>query len=223
MARRISLATRRELVVEVGRRYRDSSGKEKTQILDEFVALTGYHRKHALRLLNTGDWPSVRPRAARARVYDQAVHEALIVVWESADRICGKRLKALMPTMVEALERHGHLALGPELRELLLSVSPSTIDRLLAPQRANASGRRKRRRTNGPVRSQIPVRTFGDWEDPVPGYFEVDLVAHNGGDGQGNCVHTLVLVDVATGWTECVPLLIREQGLVVEAVEMARG
>jgi len=222
MAKRISMATKRELVAEVGRRYRAAGGVAKRRILDEFVALTGYHRKHALRLLNGAQACYQGSGRPRSRIYDEAVHEALIIIWESADRICSKRLKALMPILVGALERHGHLALGAELRELLLGISAATIDRLLAPQRADGAGRR-RRRSNGLLRSQIPVCTFADWGDPPPGMMEVDLVAHNGGNSAGSCVHTLVLTDIASGWTECVPLLVREQGLVVEGVERARG
>ena len=192
------MATKRELVVEVGRRYRVASSGEKRRILDEFVALTGYHRKHALRLLNGGETCYRRSGRPRSRIYDEAVHEALIIVWESADRICSKRLKALMPVLVGALERHGHLVLGAKLRELLLSISAATIDRLLAPQRAATSDRRRRRQSNGLVRSQIPVRTFSDWVDPRPGFMEADFVAHNGGNSEGSCVHTLVLTDIAT-------------------------
>jgi len=223
MGKRISMATRREIVAEIGKRYRAAThSHEKRLILDEFVALTAYHRKHALRLLNQEETPSSPSRHSRSRIYDAAVHEALIVVWESADRICSKRLKGLMPTLVEALERHGHLVLGDVLRAQLLGVSAATIDRMLAPQRAATSGRR-RRRSSGLVRSQIPVRTFADWDDPSPGFVEADLVAHNGGNCAGSFVHTLVLTDIATGWTECLPLLVREQALVVEAVEVARN
>ena len=82
--------------------------------------------------------------------------------------------------MVTALERHGHLLLGEELRAQLLGISVSTIDRMLAPQRATASGHRRRCRSSGLVRSQIPVRTFSDWEDPAPGFMEADLVTHSG-------------------------------------------
>ena len=218
------MATKRELVAEVGRRYRTATRGEKRRIMDEFVALTGYHRKHALRLLNDAATCYRRSGRPRSRIYDEAVHEALIIVWEAADRICSKRLKALMPIMVGALERHGHLVLGTELRELLLGISAATMDRLLVPQRADASGRRRRRRrSNGLLRNQIPVRTFADWGDPPPGFVEADLVAHNDGISEGSCVHTLVLTDIASGWTECVPLLVREQGLVVEAIEMTRG
>ena len=222
MSRRISLAIRSELTEVVGQRYRVSPPAEKRRILDEFVALTGYHRKHALRLLNTPMASRTKTRKPRSRVYDDAVREALIIVWEASDRICGKRLKAALPLLVEAMERHGHLTLGDELRALLLGISASTIDRVLAPQRASA-GKRRRRRSNGLLRSQIPVRTFADWDDPSVGYVEADLVVHNGGDSAGSCVHTFVLTDIASGWTECIPLLVREQGLVVEAVEVVRG
>ena len=94
MARRISLATRNELVEVVGQRYRASPRGERRLILDEFVSLTGYHRKHALRLLNTPMTSLTKTRKARSRVYDEAVREALVIVWEAGDRICGKRLKA---------------------------------------------------------------------------------------------------------------------------------
>ncbi|MBM3278276.1 MAG: hypothetical protein FJY95_09350 [Candidatus Handelsmanbacteria bacterium] len=127
-----------------------------------------------------------------------------------------------MPTLVEALERHGHLLLGDELRAQLRSVSAATIDRMLASQRASAAGLR-RRRSSGLVRSQMPVRTFADWGDPGPGFVEADLIAHTGGSCAGSFVHPLVLTDIATGWTERLPLRVREQALVVEAVEVARN
>src|SRR5207248_3708444 len=70
------------------------------------------------------------PRPGRL-VYDEAVREALIVVWEASDRICGKRLRPLLPILVEAMERHGHLQLVPEVRTRLLAMSAATIDRAL--------------------------------------------------------------------------------------------
>jgi len=217
----MSMTTRQELTEEVTRRYGTASRPDKRRILDEFIALTGYHRKHALRLLNHPE--AARPsRQPRTRLYDEAVHQALIIVWEAADRICGKRLKAILPILVEAMERHGHLQLGAELRARLLGISASTIDRLLMPQRTATSKRRRRSQNSGLLRSQIPVRTFADWGDPLPGYMEVDMVAHNGGNSEGSFIHTLVLTDIASGWTECIPLLVREQGLVVEAVEIVR-
>ena len=131
----ISPQARQELVTAVAERYRRSTPAEKGWILDEFVALTGYHRKHAIRVLNGN---SAMPAARRGRrsVYDEAVTESLVVLWEASDRVCGKRLKALLPILVPALERHGHLALDARVREQLMAVSAATIDRRLAPARA---------------------------------------------------------------------------------------
>ena len=107
----ISPQARQELVTAVAERFRRSTPAEKGWILDEFVALTGYHRKHAIRVLNGN---SAMPAARRGRrsVYDEAVTESLVVLWEASDRVCGKRLKALPRVLVPALERHGHLARG---------------------------------------------------------------------------------------------------------------
>ena len=102
------MATRRELKEAIGQRYRAASRWERRQILDEFARVTGYHRKHALRVLHR---PFVaRPPRPRKRIYDEAVRQALAMLWEAADRICGKRLKALLPVLIESMERHGHLS-----------------------------------------------------------------------------------------------------------------
>ena len=135
----ISPQARRELVTAVAERYRRSTPAEKGWVLDEFVALTGHHRKHAIRVLN-GDSAVAAARRGRRSVYDEAVTEGLVVLWEASDRVCGKRLKALLPILVPALERHGHLALDPRVRDQLMAVSAATIDRRLAPARAVTAG-----------------------------------------------------------------------------------
>ncbi len=101
------------------------------------------------------------------------------------------------------MERHGHLSLDEEVRRRLLAASASTIDRLLAPMREEAGRRRRRSGASTAIRRKVPVRTFGDWGDPIPGYFEGDLVAHCGGSMAGSFVHTFVLTDIASGWTAC--------------------
>src|SRR4051794_10968269 len=112
------------------------------------------------------------------------------------------------------MERHGHLHLAPEVRASLLAMSAATIDRALRGLRDQAGSRARRRvASSSAVRRSIPVRTFSDWQDPPPGYVEADLVAHSGPSASGSFVQTLVLTDVATGWTECAPLLVREQVL----------
>ena len=222
MARGVSMATRDELLQVLRPRYRSAPGREKGRILDEFVAVMGYHRKHAIRVLNREAGPGRKERRVR-RIYDEAVRQALVVLWETSDRLCGKRLKVMLPVLVEALERHGHLALDEKLRERLLAVSPATIDRLLAPARKKAGRGRRRSGPASAVGRRIPVRTFSDWGSPPPGYFEADFVAHHGGSMAGSFLHTFVVTDVASGWTEGVALLARQQDLVVEALDALHG
>ena len=202
----VSQQTRREVTSALQQRYATASKAEKIRILDEFVALSGYHRKHAIRVLRSRAPACGAARGCGRRVYDEAVQEALIVVWEAADRICGKRLKEVLPQFVQAMEQHGHLRLDPSVRKRLLSASAATLDRLLSPIRRTAKGRKKRPQQSQP-RRQVQVRTFADWHDPAPGYFEIDFVAHSGSSMAGIFLHSLVMTDVCTGWTEALPLL----------------
>ena len=130
--RRVSMATRDGLLAAVSERYEAIRRAEKSRIVDEFSAATGYHRKHAMRVLRSG--PCQKRSAPRPwrRIYGAAEREALIILWEASDRVCGKRLKAIIPTLIEAMERHGHLSLAPEVRTALLSISAATIDRAAA-------------------------------------------------------------------------------------------
>jgi hypothetical protein len=118
------------------------------------------------------------------------------------------------------MERYSHLILDPTVHHKLLKISASTIDRLLSEVRKTANPYRKRRKSSKKVRKQIPIRTFSDWHDPVPGFLEIDFVAHHGGSMHGNFIHTLVGTDICSGWTECIPLIAREQSIVVEALEV---
>src|SRR3984885_10452442 len=140
----ISMGTRAELVMALSGRYASGSRKERGQILDEFAAVSGLHRKHAMRLLRAGRANRrFGPRPAR-RLYNDATREALIVIWETSDRICGKRLRPLVPILIEAMERHGHLRLAPEVRTGLLGMSAATIDRVLRDVKERAGGGRRR-------------------------------------------------------------------------------
>jgi hypothetical protein len=217
----ISKQTKAEVLEALRQRYQQAPKVDKSRILDEFVALAGCHRKHAIRLLTSARPAPVATPVTAQRTYDDAVREALIVLWEAADRICGKRLKAILPGLIIALEQHGHLALDATVRQRLLSVSAATIDRLLASVRRTASGRKKRRTRTKPS-SQVPIRTFADWKEPLPGYLEIDFVSHGGESMQGAFLWSLVATDVCSGWTEAVPLLAREQSLVAEGLEVMR-
>ena len=220
---RISMATRDELVVALAGRYAASNRMERGRILDEFAALSGVHRKHAMRLLRAGQTGRRSGPRPERRLYNEGVREALIVIWEASDRICGKRLRPLVPILVEAMERHGHLQLAPEVRAGLEAMSAATIDRALREAREPGGGRKRR---NAPpsaaIRRSVPVRTFDGWDDPAPGFVEADLVAHGGPSAKGSFVQTLTLTDIATGWTECAPLLVREQKLLTEVLSEVR-
>jgi hypothetical protein len=223
MSKKITQQMRRELVEALRSRYSAGSREEKTRILEEFASISGYHRKSAIRILNgSADLRERRLTRHRPRLYDEAVRQALIVLWEASDRVCGKRLKALFPVLLPALERHEHLQLDPAIRVKLTNISAASIDRLLQEVRS-VNSRRRAKRTLTALQRSVPIRTFTDWHEPPPGYLEMDLVAHCGENTAGSYVHTLGMTDLFSGWTECVPLLVRESSLVIESVKDLRG
>lgn len=223
MAKKLTTLGRQELIAVLRERYAQGSREEKGRILDEFTLISGCHRKSAIRILNGSADLASRPRKyTRPRVYDDAAHQALIVIWEASDRICGKRLKALLPILIPALERHGHLQLDSGVRDKLMAMSAATIDRRLSEARVGGS-RRQARKKPTVVQRNVAIRTFADWSDPSPGYLEMDLVVHSGTRLSGSYLHTLSVTDVASGWTDCAPLLARDGALVVESVEALRG
>ena len=106
---------------------------------------------------------------------------------------------------------------------MLLSARAATIDRLLViPRSGGPSRRRRRSATTAAVRRSVPVRTFADWKDPIPGFVEADLVSHSGENASGSFAQTLTLTDVASGWTECVALVVKDGALVVETLTKLR-
>ena len=215
----MSPTSKRELLKAIRPRYTLGQRPVKQQILDEFVAATGYHRKYAIHLLNHPPPRRVAKRRPRRRKYDGRVQAALEKVWRVANCICGKRLVAVLPQYVEALERHGELALDPETRGLLLQISAATADRLLA--RARAATKPHGLGTTKPgtlLKAAIPVRTFAEWDDAQPGFMEVDLVAHCGPSTAGEYLHSLDMVDVKTRWVELAALRNRSQATVLTAL-----
>jgi hypothetical protein len=213
-------AARSALTEAARSRYRASSGKAKRRILDEFIAATGYHEKSAIRVLNASP-TQVRRTRRKSPLYDEAARAALIVLWEASDRVCSKRLKALVPMLLAALERNGHLRLNEDIRAKVVSMSAATIDRLLQAPRS-ATRLRKSPRAAPEPRRRIRMRTFADWHEPPPGSVEMDLVAHCGQVNRGSFVHSLVLTDIASGWTEAAPIVVRDGALVVETLERIR-
>ena len=126
MAGKISMAARAEVTAAIRERYAASGRAAKGVILDEFVAVTGVHRKHAIRLLSAKG-AERRPRGRPKTRYGRVVAEALVLLWEASDRVCSKRLKPMIPVLLPALERHAQIAVDDELRAALISVSPATL------------------------------------------------------------------------------------------------
>lgn len=219
----MTIKGRRELLNQVSPRYIAARGKEREQILDEFVASTGYHRKYAIHLLRHPPGTRSRQKRRRPRKYSAKAEIALVDVWKVANGIAAKRLVPGLRDLVEALERHGELRLDPDTRAQLLRMSIATADRLLRPYRHGPRGRGLATTKPGSLlKKSIPVRTFADWDDARPGFVEVDLVAHCGTSTHGVYLNTLNLTDIATAWTECVAVLNKGQRQVSKAIAVAR-
>ncbi len=218
---RMSNQSKRELVDRLRHRYLHGGREQKSRILDEFVAVTGMHRKAAIRALGRG-YEQGGERRGRRALYTGGVVSALVEVWRVAGCICGKRLAPFLPELVRALERHGELLLDEETKRLLLSMSSATIDRKLKPWRQQQGYGLSTTKAGTLLKQSIPVRTFADWNEVVPGFMEIDLVAHCGQTSEGFYLNTLTATDVATGWTECLLLPQRGREAVVQALDGLR-
>ena len=195
-----------EYALAVRPRYMAARRQEKTRILTEVCATTGMHRKAVIRLLNRRAGPR-DDRRGRPRRYGAEVSEALVKVWEVGDRMCGKLLAAVMSGLVEALERHGELVVTPEVRSLLLEISPASIDRLLSRHRRRLGVQPQRQRpVSSGLKGEVPIRTWNEWNAAPVGSLQADLVLHCGESTEGFYLTSLCAVDVATGWTELQPV-----------------
>lgn len=165
----LSYQARRELVEHMAPVYREASRAQKMLLLDTFVALTGSVRKYALWLLNHPVESALRTPHVRPVHYGPEVQQALYLVWRAANQICAKRLIPFLPTLIEALERHGHLHLTEKCRSQLLSMSAATADRLLRSQRKHDPRGLSTTQAGTLLKHQIPIRTFQDWNATQPG------------------------------------------------------
>jgi len=195
-----------EYAQAIRRRYEAAGRVEKGRILDEFCETTGMHRKAAIRLLKRSTKAAAEHRG-RPRRYGPEVAEAVVKLWQVSDRMCGKLLAAVLPDLVDALERHGELHLAPAVRGLLLEVSAATIDRLLSRHRRRMGVQPLRRSASSGLKGEIPIRTWRDWKGTAVGSLQADLVLHCGESTAGFYLTSLCAVDVATGWTELQPVL----------------
>jgi len=189
----LSMRERQAITREMARRYVRTGKHERGLMLDELCALTGYNRSYAARLLRArarAELPRRKRRRGRRPAYGAELVAPLAKVWATLGGICGKRLVAAMARTVSALERHGELELSDEARAQLLAMSAATIDRLLAAKRRRLRLKGMSHTKPGSLlKSQIPVRTFAEWDQDRPGFVEIDLVGHEGGDARGDWAH----------------------------------
>ena len=207
----LTMSERQSVTNEMRDRYRRAKKKEKSRILDEFCELTKYNRSYASRKLRSANQTrsyrrvkkALQKTQGRKRIYGPELLAPLIKVWAVLDMACGKRLKAGMGDVIDAMVKYGEFDYPPQIIDKLKSMSASTIDRLLAVQRKKMN--LKGRSTTKPgtlLKSQIPVRTGTDWDDARPGFVEMDTVAHCGDSTRGQYIVTLDVTDIETCWSE---------------------
>jgi hypothetical protein len=214
---KMSVDERRKYIKVVVPRYAKAGRTERSALLTEMGAVTGLHRKSLLRLLHgpTLERAPKRPRLRRRR-YGTEVADVVRVVWESLDYVCAERLTPVLLTTAQQLALWEELVLTPEVEAALGTISRATVQRLLQRFRQYTPKlpRRKPQLPNRLLR-QVPMERLS-WAIAHPGSFEADLVHHCGMVTAGEYVHTLQLVDIATGWSERVAVLGRSQATMVE-------
>ncbi len=207
----MTIDERRKYLKRMRERYWGADRRRRSELLNEMEAVTGLHRKSLIRLVRARTLNRKRRRRVRGRTYGPEVEDAIRVVWESLDYICAERVTpALVPT-ARHLEHFGELVLTADLVAQLARISRATVQRLMGklsqdtPRLPRRGPERANRLTKAVPMGRLP------WETSEPGHFEVDLVHHCGPAAAGEYVHTLQLVDVATGWSERVAVLGRNQ------------
>ncbi len=215
----MSQGSKRELLETVQPRYRKARRKEKQKILDEFVAITGYHRKYAIRVLNSVVHKEHKKKPGPRKIYQGEVVTALEYIWEICGQICSRRLQPFLPEIVKVLERNHEIHVSAEVKELLLKMSRSSIDRCLSSAYQTHPHGLSTTKPGTLLKKSIPIRTYTPWNEERPGFMEIDLVAHCGDTAEGQFVNTLTSVDISTGWTECQAVLPRNRHTVLEAIK----
>ena len=221
----MSLKSKHELLEVVRPRYLKASKIEKQNILDEFTSATGYHRKHAIRVLKNQVQVQNHLKGKTKTyktIYRGEVVQVLEQIREIYGHLCSKRLQPFLPEAIKALERCKEIELSQDTKALLLKISSASIDRCLRPIRIKTTHGLSTTKPGSLLKNLIPVRTFTEWDDERPGFMEIDLVAHCGSTTEGQYLNTLTCTDISTGWTDVTALSCRSQEAVSKAIHRMR-
>jgi hypothetical protein len=219
----LTMSERKAVTKKLALEYRRGNKARKGEILDQICELNRWHRSHARKALKQASvLKAVKPRLLRPPIYGGSVMKASRFLWAVQGTPCGRLLAAALPDLVPRLRRLGELDIDEETTALLLKIAPATIDRRLAGDRAKLTLRGRSHTKPGTLlKDSIPMRTWSEWNDAVPGFVEIDLVGHEGGNSSGEFCFTLDITDIATGWTETRSVRNKAQKWVFEAIQDA--
>lgn len=224
----LDLATRKQITRAQLDRWPKASRAEKGAILDTICAVTRWHRDHARKAIRAalaeGADGGPRPRRRREpiRTYGEEAVELLTRCWATLDGPTGKRLHPAIGDVLANLTRHGHLdSVDPAVIAQVKAMSPATIDRRLAGARTGLVAGKgiSHTRPGSLLKSSIPMKTWHEWNDSIPGFVQIDLVGHEGGDNNGHFYYSLDATDVATGWTEVVTVRSKGERIVATGLQ----
>jgi hypothetical protein len=232
---RLNMDERKNIYKRFATEYQKASKKEKSKILDDFVRFSGLNRNYSATLLRTnGKTLYIRPKIkvkaditkdgkhkrGRKRIYDEELIPILIKVWEYSSCACGKRLVVSKEDFIMSLLEQGKIYLSSEQLKKIMSMSASTIDRLLSKEKKKYRFKNRGKTKPGTLlKHQIPIKTFSEWDNTQVGFLQADLVSHDGSIGKGEFFYSLNLTDVKTGWNETLILKNKARVWVVKGID----
>lgn len=233
----LSMKERNSVTKEIAVRYKNATKNEKKAILNEYISLTGFNRKYAISKINscikrktytfnnkTMDSCKVEVPKRKKRKYiskyDKTFQGSLIAIWTFFDYMCGQRLVPFIKENIAELIKERSFKITDVIKEKLLTISSATVNRLLKePRKKNKLHGISTTKAGKGLNQLIPIRVFFDWDERVPGFFEIDTVSHDGGNASGDHIYTVTATDVSVGWTEIRPVLNKAQRWVKESIE----